>query len=139
MQKGHLMRGKAPAIIVLAAAMAFTAGCQQQQQAPPNERQARLLATQSADLQRQLAAARQEIEALHQKYNQQLRRRDIELTKCKARIRDLQRDVEKGIAERAGNVAATVMQENAKLRQEIEQLKAQVEELRTAQAPGDVP
>jgi hypothetical protein len=114
-------------------ATAFLTGCQQQQSAQPtNEKQARLLAAQSADLQRQLAARDAEIASLRTRHAQDIKLRDAELARCRARIQVLERDVEKGIAERVSGVTATVMNENAELRKEIERLQAEIEELKKA-------
>ncbi len=115
----------------------FLAGCQRPQQATeaPNERQARLLAVQSADLQKQLAAREADLAALRQKHAQDLQQRDEELAKCKARVEVLQKEVDKGIAERVGGLTTTLMEENAKLRKEIEQLKARAEELQKQSQP----
>ena len=121
--------------VVLAVIMVamFLAGCQQQQ-AAPNQQQARLLAAQNADLQKQLAARQAEIEALQKKHTQELRVRDQELIRCKVRIDALQQEVKKGIDQRVRTITARVLDENAKLRQEIEQLKAQIEKLKAAPA-----
>lgn len=113
-------------IVALAVTAGLLVGCQQPQQdtQAPNEKQARLLAVQSADLQKQLAASQAEIKSLRQKHAQDLRQRDEELAQCKARIEALQKDIDKGIAEKVAGVTTKLMQENARLRQEIERLKA---------------
>ena len=119
------MRNTIPGIRVAVVAVLLLVGCQQQPQATeaPNERQARLLAAQSADLQKQLAARQAEIEALRHKHAQNIQQRDEELAGCRARIETLQKDIDRGIAERVSGVTAAVMEENARLRKEIEQLK----------------
>jgi uncharacterized lipoprotein YajG len=118
-------------IFAAVVAAIFLTGCQQPQEAP-NQQRARLLAAQDADLQKQLAARQAEIETLQQKHAKELRQRDLELIRCRARIDALQKDLEKGIDERVKSVTAAVMDENAKLRQEVEQLKAQIEKLKAA-------
>jgi hypothetical protein len=129
------MRSSISAVLVTIVAM-FLAGCQQpQQQEVPNEKQARLLAAQSADLQKALAAKDAEIAALRQKHAQDVQQRDAELAKCKARIEALQKDVAKGIAERVDRVTTPVIDENAKLRKEIEQLKGEIQELKKQAEP----
>ncbi len=129
MRSNNRMRDKAPgaiAIIAFVVGAVFLAGCQQPQQETqaPNEKQARLLAAQNADLQKQLAVCRAQIESLRQKHAQELGQRDEELARCKARIEALQQDIEKGIAERVSGVTTKLLEENARLRQEIEELKA---------------
>jgi len=122
------MRNGTPSILAVVIAAIFIAGCQQPQQTAdaPNEKQARLLAAQNADLQKQLAARQAEIATLREKHSQDLRQRDEELARCKARIETLQKEIDRGIAERVSGVTAAVMEENARLRQEVERLKAEL-------------
>ncbi len=119
------MRTRALGIIAVVAA--FCAGCQQPETA--NEKQARLAAAENIELREQLAARQVETETLRQKHTQELQRRDEELAKCKARIETLQKDVEKGIAERVEAVTTVVTNENAALRKDSQSLKAEVERL----------
>jgi outer membrane murein-binding lipoprotein Lpp len=123
------MRNATSGIVAAVFAVVCLAGCQQPQRETqtPNEKQARLLAAQSADLQQQLAAYQAQIESLRQKHAQELGQRDEELARCKARIEALQKDIEKGIAERVSGVTTKLLEENAKLRQEVERLNAQIE------------
>lgn len=121
------MAGRISVVLIAVVGMSL-AGCgQPQQQEAPNEKQARLLAAQSADLQRALAARDAEIATLRRTHAQDLQQRDAELAQCRARIEALQREVDRGIAERVGSLATAVMEDNARLRREIEQLKRQVE------------
>jgi hypothetical protein len=115
--------------IFVAAILVLLAGCHQPEEAP-NGRQARLLAAENADLQRQLAARQVEIEALQQRHTKELRQRDYELIRCKARIAALQQELKTKIDERVTGVTAAVMDENAKLRRQVEELQAQVEKLK---------
>jgi len=115
----------------LVAAIVF-AGCQQPQPEAPNQQQARLLAAQNVDLQKQLEQQRAEIKVLQEKYVRELRQRDQELIRCQVRIEGLQQDLKKGIEERVRSLTAPVLDENAKLRQEVVDLKAQIEKLKAA-------
>ncbi len=56
---------------------------------------------------------------------------DQELIRCKVRIDALQQEIKKGIDQRVQTITARVLDENAKLRQEIEQLKAEIAKLKT--------
>lgn len=129
------MKNAIVAIIAGVVVAVIVSGCQQQKTQVPNEKQARLLAAQSADLQKELAVCRAEIEALREKHAQELQTRDEELARCKARIEALQKDLETGIAERVAGVTTKLMHENARLRQEVEQLKTQIAGL----SEGNVP
>ncbi|MBM4026154.1 MAG: hypothetical protein FJ280_12215 [Planctomycetes bacterium] len=132
------MRDRTAGIWAGILALACLAGCQQPQEAP-GAQQARLLAAQAADLQRELTARQAEIETLRQKHTRELRQRDHELIRCKVRIDALQQDLQKGIDERVRGVTAAVMDENAKLRREIERLKAEIERLKAAAVPPGGP
>ncbi len=111
-------------------AVLLLAGCQQPQEEAPNERMARLLAAENAEMRQQMMARQAENQALQQKYAKELQQRDEELAQCQARIAELQRDLEEGIAERVRSVTTAVVDENAGLRKEIEELRAQVEKLK---------
>lgn len=120
-----------PALIT---AVLLLAGCQQQQEEAPNERMARLLAAENAEMRQQMMARQAGNQALQQKYAKELQQRDEELAKCKGRIAELQKDLEEGIAERVRGVTAAVVDENARLRQEVESLKAEIARLKTEQS-----
>jgi hypothetical protein len=126
------MKDRTRGIPMVVVAVLFCAGCQQPE--APKEKQARLFAAQNRDLQQQLAAREAEVQALQRKHALELRQRDQELAHCKVRIEALQKDLEKGIDERVNSVTKSVIDENAKLRREIEQLKAQLEQLKAASA-----
>ena len=123
------------AVIAGVVVAVIVSGCQQHKTRVPNEKQARLLAAQSADLQKELAVCQAEIEALRERHAQELQERDTELARCKARIEALQKDLETGIGERVAGVTTKLMYENARLRQEVEQLKTQI----AGSSDGNVP
>jgi len=120
------MRTRALGIIAVVAALC--SGCQQPE--ATNEKQARLAAAENIELREQLTARQAETETLRQKYTQELLRRDEELVKCKARIAELQKDLDEGIAERVKAVTETVINENARLREENDSLKAEIDRLK---------
>ena len=133
------MSNRTLGILAALAAAVFLAGCRQppaadQAQETSYQQQARLLAAQNADLQKQLAARQAEIETLQQKSTQELRKRDQELIRCKVRIDVLQQEVKKGIEERVRSITASVLDENARLRQEVADLQAQIEKLKAGPA-----
>ena len=106
----------------------FLAGCRQpQQQEAPNEKQARLLAAQERRSAKGTGRQGRRDRSPPPEARQDLQQRDAELAKCKTRIEALQKDIEKGIAERVGSLTTAVMEENARLRKEIEQLKAEIQ------------
>jgi hypothetical protein len=127
------MENRICGIVALTVTIALLTGCQQPQEAP-NQQQARLLAAQNADLQKQLEARQAEIKVMQEKHARELRLRDQELIRCKVRIDALQQEIQKGIDQRVQTITARVLDENAKLRQEIEQLKAEIEKLKAGPA-----
>src|SRR3974390_3004012 len=126
------MRDRILGALVTLMAVFFFTGCQQPQPEAPNQQQARLLAAENADLRKQLEARQAGIKALKEKDTQELRKREQELIKCKVRIDALQQELKTKIDQRVRTLTATVLDENAKLRQEVEQLKAQIEKLKAA-------
>jgi uncharacterized lipoprotein YajG len=133
-RKDDEMTNRTCSILVALAAMAVFAGCQQPAQEAPNQQQARLLAAQNAELREQLELRQAEIKVLQEKYTKELRLRDQELIRCRVRIDALQQEIQKGIDQRVRTITARVLDENAKLRQEIEQLEAQIEKLKAGPA-----
>jgi len=108
--------------------LALAAGCQQEQAG--SEKQARLLAARNVELEERVAEQRSEMEALRKEFAAERKRYEELLAQYESRNQALQKDVEQGIAERVKSVTATVMDENARLRQQIEALKAGNERLK---------
>ena len=113
----------------------WATGCQQQQQAP-SEKQARLLAAQNVDLNERLADLEGQIESLQRQHAEQLEARAAELARCQGRNEALQEDIRQGIAVRVKDVTDAVMTENARLREEITSLRAEIDKLKDAPQPG---
>jgi cell division protein FtsB len=119
------------AAVGLVFALVPAAGCRREQRTPPpGEKQARLLAAQNVELKDRLAEKQAQIESLQREHARQLRQRQKELAQCRARNTALQQDLDKGIAERVKSVTARVVDENAKLRREIEVLRAEIVKLK---------
>ncbi len=127
------MKNRTAGLVAAFVAAIFLPGCQQPQEVP-NQQQARLLAAQNADLQKRLELRQAEIKVLQEKHTKELRQRDQELIRCKVRIDALQQEVKKGIQDRVRTLTAPVLDENAKLRQEVVELKAQIEKLKATPA-----
>ena len=122
------LSGRAVAAVTLFIVAAMLAGCRQPQ--TPNEKQARLLAAENIQLKEQMTSQQAKTETLQKQQAQRLQQQEQELSKCRARAEQLQKDLEKGIAERVRDVTTKVMDENARLRQEIETLQAEIKKLK---------
>jgi hypothetical protein len=107
------------AAVTLFVVTAALAGCQQP---TPNEKQARLLAAENAELKQKLART----ETQQKQQAKKLQQTEWELSKCRSQADLLQRDLEKGVTERAGDVTAKVIDENARLRKEIQRLQSEL-------------
>lgn len=115
----------------LAFSLLLIAGCQGENELTPTERQARLLAAQNVDLKQRVNDLQRQMLTLEQEWRAQLLKRDEELKKCQAQNERLKKDLDTGIAERVTGVTVAVMEENARLREQIEALQAEIARLRT--------
>ncbi len=119
-------------VAVLAAwSLVWVSGCQQNQD--PDMRQARLAAAENIELKKDLARCEERIESLKKEYDQQLARKDAQLVASRKLSEDLREDLRKGVATRVNAVTGKVMDENAKLRKEVETLRAEIAKLRMRQ------
>mgnify|MGYP006306498787 CR=1 FL=1 len=110
--------------------LALVAGCQGESEITPTERQARLLAAQNVDLKQRVLELENGMQTLRGQWEEKLERKEEELAGCRAQNELLKEDLETGIAERVSGVTAAVMEENARLRRQIEDLKAVIDENR---------
>ncbi len=120
------MTGKAIRFVV-ASSIALTlmaSGCHRE--TTPGTKQARLIAAENMQLKKSLTGRQSELDELKAQHAKELQQKDAELAACRKRIAALESDLEKGIAERVSGVTAAVMDENARLRRELEKLKTQL-------------
>jgi len=122
------LSGRIVAAVTLFTVAAILAGCRQPQ--TPDEKQARLLAAENIQFKERLANQQARAETVQKQQAQKLQQQEQELSKCRARAEQLQKDLERGIAERVRDVTAKVMDENARLRKEIERLEAEIKKLK---------
>lgn len=125
--KGSLMKTTGRKTLILALAIAslvgLGSGCQNNE--TPEAKQARLIAAESLQLKKQLADREAEMARLKADHTRTIEQLQMQLTACQKRIESLEKDLQKGIAQRVDSVMGTVMAENARLRKELEMLKAQ--------------
>ena len=117
--------------VVVGLLLGFGSGCGQQ--TTPEAKQARLIAAESVQLRKQLADCEGEMERLRARHAEEIERRESQLAAGQKRIEALERDFQDGIARQVGSVMAAVMDENARLRREIETLRAEIEAIRGRQ------
>lgn len=121
----HKMLAVAAAVGLL---LGLGSGCRQE--ATPDTKQARLIAAESMQLRKQLAARGAEMEELKVQHAKEIEQRQEQLAACQKKVEVLQKDLERGVAARVESVVATMMDENARLRREIESLRAEISALR---------
>ncbi len=121
-------------MLVVAAVVGLLLGLGCRQEATPDTRQARLIAAESMQLRKQLAARDEEMQELKVRHAGEIEQRQEQLAICQKKVEALQKDLEAGIAARVESVVAAVMDENARLRKEIESLRAEIGALKAQQA-----
>jgi len=117
--------------VVVGLLLGFGSGCGQE--TTPEAKQARLIAAESVQLRKQLADCETEKEHIKARYADEIGQREVQLAACQNRIEALEKDFQDGIARQVGSVMAAVMSENARLRREIETLRAEIESVRGPQ------
>ena len=125
---GNGLAGRVVAVIMVCIIAAMLAGCGQPQ--TPDEKQARLLAAENIEIKERLANQQARAETVQKQQAHKLQQQEQELSTCRTRTEQLQKDLKKGIAERVGDVTTKVMDENAGLRREIERLQAEIDRLK---------
>ncbi len=118
-------------VVVVGSMLGGGSGCVQE--TAPEAKQARLIAAESIQLRRQVADCEEEMERLRARHAEEIERREAQLAAGQKRIEALERDFQDGIARQVGSVMAAVMDENARLRREIEMLRAEIESIRERQ------
>jgi regulator of replication initiation timing len=95
---------------------------------------ARFLAIENENLKKQLAdqklQSEEQINSLKKQHADEMAGRQTQLDNCMAENKNLQEMSQKGVDGYMQNVLSPVVDENAKLKKEIESLKAQIEELK---------
>jgi len=118
-----MLSGRVIAAITCFVVAAILAGCRQP---TPTEKQARLLAAENVELKQKLAGQQARMETQQKQQALKLQQAQWDLSKCRSRAELLQKDLEKGIAERVGDVTAKVIDENSRLRKEIQRLQSEL-------------
>jgi chromosome segregation ATPase len=120
-------------VVAVVVGLLLGLGSSCRQETTPEAKQARLIAAESVQIRRQLADYEGEMQKLRARHAEEIERREGQLAACQKRIEALERDLEDGIARQVGSVMAAVMDENARLRREIETLRAEIEAIKGRQ------
>lgn len=122
--KGLILRALA---LTIGAFIVLGAGCQTQES--PDAKKSRLIAAENMRLEKELAQRGRDIERLKTQHDKEMKQQQEQLTKCLERKAALEKQLQENVKEQVESVLTAVVEENAKLQQEIKALKAQIEKL----------
>lgn len=114
-------------VIVVSVAVMLIGGCGGQE--PPSVKQGRALAAENIELRKQLEQRSAEIEKLTQRHGEELKKQQSLLEKCEQEKQTWKTKAQQNIRDQVKGVLDTVVEENARLREENKALKAHIEEL----------
>lgn len=124
------MKGFMPKVVVavMGVVALLCASCREQEL--PGEKASRVIAAENMQLKRDLASRDQEIAKLKAQYAKEMKQQQEELAKCVQRNKALEKQLQQSVKEQVEGVVTTVVEENARLQQEIKALKGEIEKLR---------
>ncbi len=103
------------------------AGCGQQEQ--PSVKKSRLIAVENMRLKKELGQRSKEIERLNELHNKESKKQEKLLAECVQEKESWKHKARQNVRNQVKDVFDAVMEQNAKLRDENEKLKAQIETL----------
>jgi len=123
------MKRAARKIFVLAVCVVvmLIAGCGEQE--PPGVKKSRLIAVENMQLKRELEQSSREIERLKELHNRESRKQEKLLAECGQEKESLKQKAQQNVKNQVKGVFDAVMEQNAKLLEENKKLKAQIEKL----------
>jgi transcription termination factor Rho len=110
-------------------ALVLIGGCGGQE--APSVKQGRALAAENIELRKQLEQRDTEIEKLAQLHSEEIKEQQSLLEKCEQEKQTWKTKAQQNIRDQVKGVLDVVVEENVRLREENQALKAQVEELQT--------
>ena len=124
------MKKPARDIFVLAVCVVvmLIAGCGNQE--PPSVKKSRLIAVENMRLKKELGQRSREIERLKELHNKEIKQQEKLLAECVQEKESWKQKARQNVRNQVKGVVDAVMEQNAKLRDENEKLKAQIEKLR---------
>jgi DNA repair exonuclease SbcCD ATPase subunit len=124
------MKGFMPMVSILVAAViaVFCASCREQEL--PGEKKSRVIAAENVQLKQELARRDQEIAKLNAQHEKQMKQQRGELAKCVGLKEALEKQLQQNVKEQVESVLTEVVEESAKLQQQIKELKAEIEKMR---------
>lgn len=126
------MKGIAWKMFVLAAStivVMLIASCQEQEQI--DAKKSRVIAAENMELKKELEHRGKEIERLKELHAKEIKRQEGLLAKCQEEKKLWQDKADENIKEQVSEILTVVMEQNSKLQEENENLKAQIDKLKS--------
>lgn len=115
-------------LVVSVVVIMSIAGCEEQEL--PSAKKSRLIAAENMQLKKDLERRSKEIEGLKELIDKEIQKQEELLAKCLEEKETWKEKARQNVRNQVKGVLDTVIEENAKLRQENEELKAQIEKFR---------
>jgi len=115
-------------VLIVCAAVMLIAGCGEQE--PPSMKKSRLIAVENMRLKKELEQRNREIEKLKELHNREIKKQEELLAECVQEKESWKQKAHQNVGNQVKGVFDAVMEQNAKLRDENERLKAQIEKLK---------
>jgi len=123
------------ALVLAVGVVVLIAGCGAPE--PPSVKKSRLIAAENRQLREELEQRSKEIEKLKERHDREMKEQEEVLAKCLEEKETWKKKSQESIRDQVKGVLDVVVEENAKLREENEGLKAQIEELQKEPNRGE--
>ncbi len=107
--------------LAICVAIVTYAGCQEQEL--PSDKKSRTIAAENMQLKKELKQRDEKIEQLKKQYEKQIQQQQEQLAQCLKQKEALEKQLQKNVKDQVDDVLATVIDENAKLREEVKKLR----------------
>ena len=114
-------------VLTVCVVVMLIAGCGNQEL--PGVKKSRLIAVENMRLTKELGQRSREIERLNEQHNKEIKKQEKLLAKCVQEKENWKKKARQNVRNQVKGVFDAVMEQNAKLRDENEKLKAQIEKL----------
>ncbi len=114
-------------VLTVCVVVMLIAGCGEQE--PPSEKMSRLISVENTRLQKELELHNKEIERSKELHNKESKKQDKLLADCMQEKKNWQQKAQQNVRNQVKGVFDAVMEQNVKLSEENEKLKAQIEKL----------
>ncbi|MHC4171595.1 MAG: hypothetical protein ACYTBX_13715 [Planctomycetota bacterium] len=115
-------------VLVVSVVAMLIAGCEEQQL--PSAKKSRLIVAENMQLKKELERRSEDIERLKELHDREIEKQEKLFAKCQDEKETWKEKSRQNVRNQVKGVLDAVMEQNAKLRQENEELKVQIEQLK---------